>query len=244
MSLNYTQYVTTLSTLTAISPTNADFQAILPSVIDYSEQRIYRELDLITEDVRDSSASTTALNRNFTLPTTIGTFQIISGINIITPASTSANSGTRNPCTPVSQAVLDLTWPSTTGAGIPTEYCYLSQSLVPGQTNIIFGPWPSDTYTVEVVGKIIPAPLSSTNPTTFLSLYLPDLFLMASAEYMTGPYMKNFGATSDNPQSAMTFEQQYQLLLKSASDWEARKRFSGGSWTSARLEPTAQPQRG
>ena len=77
MSLNYTQYVTTLSTLTAISPTNADFQAILPSVIDYSEQRIYRELDLITEDVRDSSASTTALNRNFTLPTTIGTFQII-----------------------------------------------------------------------------------------------------------------------------------------------------------------------
>ena len=244
MSLTYQSYQEALSVLTAIPTTDANFQAILPSVIDYSEQRIYRELNLLVEDVRDSSASTTASNRNFTLPTTIGTFQIISGINVVTPASTAPESGTRNQCTPVSQSVLDAIYPSTTGAGVPSMFCYLSQSSVAGQANVLFGPWPDATYRVEVIGKVIPTPLSASNTTTFLTLYLPDLFLMASQLYMVGPYMKNIGMAGDDPKSTVHLEAQYQSLLKSASDWEARKRFSSGSWTSAALEPNAIPQRG
>lgn len=246
MALNYSTYVTELSTLTAIQPTDVNFQAILPAAIDYAEQRIYRELSMLVEDVADGSASTAALTRGFTIPTTIGTFQIISDINIITPAATAPDSGTRNPCTPVSRAVLDRTWGSTTGAGVPSEYCYASQaSLIglSGQPNILFGPWPDAIYRVEVWGKIIPTPLSATNTTTFLSLYLPDLFLMASQIYLDN-YMHLFGAMSDDPKSAVTHEAQYQLLMKSASDWEARKRFASGSWTSAAVEPSAAPQRG
>lgn len=246
MALTYTTYQTALSTLTAIPTTDANFIAILPDVIDYSEQRIYRELSMIVEDVSDSSGSTAALTRGFTIPTAIGAFQIVSGINIITPASTAPDSGTRNPCTPVSRAVLDMAWPSTTGATVPTDFCYASQaSLIgtSGQPSILFGPWPDTTYRVEVVGKVIPTPLSATNPTTFLTLYLPDLFLMASQIYFDN-YMKNFSAASDDPRSAVTHEAQYQLLLKSAADWESRKRFASGSWTSAAVEPTAVPQRG
>ena len=241
--MTYSTYQTALSTLTAIPTTNADFIAILPNVIDYSEQRIYRELDLLTEDVRDSSAATLTNNRNFTLPTSIGTFQVISGINIITPASTTAEQGTRNPCTPVSRDVLDLIYPSSTGATLPTMFSYLSQSLVAGQTNILLGPWPDASYTVEVIGKIIPAPLSATNTTTFLSLYLPDLLLAASMVFMSG-YLKNFGAQADDARQAQSWEGQYQLLKASADVWESRKKFAGASWTSKQVEPTAVPQRG
>lgn len=245
--MNYAGYVTALSTLTAISPTDTNFLAILPEAIAYAEGRIYRELSMLVEDVSDSSGSTVALTRGFNIPTAIGQFQIVSGVNVITPASTAPDSGTRNPCTPVSRAVLDMTWPSTTGAAVPSQFCYASQATaisVSGQPDILFGPWPLTTYRVEVVGKVIPTPLSATNTTTFLSLYLPDLFLMASQLYMVGPYMKNIGMSGDDPKSTVSLEAQYQALLKSASDFEARKRFASGSWTSAALEPTAVNQRG
>lgn len=245
--MNYTQYVAALSTLTAISPTDTNFLAILPEAINYAEGRIYRELSMLVEDVADSSSSTAALTRGFNIPTAIGQFQIVTGVNIITPASTAPDSGTRNPCAPVSRAVLDMTWPSTTGAAVPSQFCFASQATaigLSGQPDILFGPWPLTTYRVEVVGKVIPTALSSSNPTTFLSLYLPDLLLMASQLYMVGPYMKNVGMSSDDPKSTVSLEAQYQALLKSAGDFEARKRFASGSWTSAAIEPSALPQRG
>lgn len=246
MSLTYATYQDALSTLTAIPTTDANFIAILPDVIDYSEGRIYRELSMLVEDVADSSGSTVALTRGFDIPTAIGAFQIVTGVNIITPASTAPDSGTRNPCTPVSRAVLDMAWPSTSGADVPTDFCYASQtSLIglSGQPSIIFGPWPDAAYRVEVVGKVIPASLSASNTTTFLSLYLPDLLLMASQIYFDN-FMHNFGAMSDDPKAAQSHEAQYQILLKSAGDWESRKRFASGSWTSAAVEPAAVPQRG
>lgn len=246
MSLTYTTYVSTLSSLTLIPSDNARFQSVLPSCIDYSEQRIYRELDMIAEDVSDSSATLTSGSRNFTLPTSKGTFQIISAINIITPSTATPDNGTRNPLTPTSRDVLDWLWPNSTGTGVPQQYCYFSQANLAGFTqpdNIIVGPWPDANYPVEVVGKIIPIPLSASNTTTFLSTYLPDLMLMASQLYFDN-VMKNFGAAGDDPRSAVTHEQQYQELLKSAMSWEARKKFSGASWTSKQIEPLAQPQRG
>ena len=239
MSLTYASLQTSLATLTAIPTTDTNFQSVLPDAIQYSENRLYRELDLLTEDVRDSSSSTSSLNRNFTLPTSIGTFQVVSGINIITPANSVADAGTRNPLTPVSRDVLDLIWPSSTGAAVPQNFCYLSQSLISGQANVLLGPWPDNVYTVEVIGKIIPTPLSATNTTTFLSLYLPDIFLAGCMIYFCG-YMKSYGAMAD----AQSWSNQYDQLFQSAASWEARKHFAGASWTSAKIEPTAQAQRG
>lgn len=242
MSLTYATLTTALSTLTAIAEDDDNFETILPQAIEYANNRICRELDMLVEDVRDSTSSTTALNRNFTLPTTLGTFQVITGINVITPASTAPESGTRNPCTPVSRDVLDMIWPSTTGATVPTMYNYFSQAS--GQTGILFGPWPDATYRVEVIGKIIPAPISADNTTTFVTTYLGDLFIAACMIFITGGFMKNFGSQSDSPKEAQSWESQYQVLSASAKTWEARKRFAGASWTSKQIEPTAAPQRG
>jgi len=245
VSLTYSTYVSTLSSLTLIPSSNPQFTTILPNAIDYAEQRLYRELDLIAENVTDVSASTSPNDRRFTLPTSKGTFQIITNINIITGAST-PESGTRNPCTPTSRDVLDFFWPSSTGAGVPNQWCYYTQANLAGFTqpdNIIFGPWPDQAYPVEVIGKIIPTPLSQDNSQTFLSLYYPDLMIAASMIFFAGA-LKNYGAQADDPRSAMSWTQQYDLLMRSANPWEARKRFAGASWTADAVEPTAQSQRG
>lgn len=249
MPSTYADYVATMATMTAIDATQPEFTTVLPTAIAYAENRIYRELDMLAEDVRDASGTTTANLRNFTVPTTIGTFQVINQVNIITPAGVSPEEGTRNPCVPVSLPVLDVTWPGSTGSGLPNQWAYISQANQTtqpnwaSQTNIVFGPWPNDSYVVEVVGKVIPTPLSATRTTTFLTLYYWDLFVAASMVWFTG-YLKNFGAQSDDPRSALSWEQTYQSLKASADVWEARKRFAGASWTSKQLEPSAQPQRG
>lgn len=245
--MNYTSVVTALSTLTNIESTNAEFLAILPSCFDYADGRIYRELDMLVADVRDSSSSTTASVRNFNLPTSVGTFLIIDGINIITPAATAPEGGTRNPLQPVSRDFLDMAWPSSTGATVPKYFAYITQNTYlsggAAQSQVIFGPWPDAVYRVEVIGKIQPAVLSASNTNTYLTDNLPDLYIAACMVFMTG-YMKNFGSQSDMPQQAQSWENQYQMLKSSAATYEARKRFAGASWSSKQPEPTAVPQRG
>ena len=97
--------------------------------------------------------------------------------------------------------------------------------------SIIFGPWPDAAYRVEVVGTIRPTPLSATNTTTFLTLYLPDLFMAASLVF-AGENMRDFGAEGGNAAVSQTWEQNYQTLMASANAEELRKRFAGPGWTS------------
>lgn len=244
--MNYAEAISTISTITVIPSTDADFQVIVPSAFQYAEERITRDLDLMAANIRNSASSTVALNRNFNLPTDLGTFLIVDGINVITPASTAPDSGTRVPLIPVSRDFLDMVWPSTTGATVPQYFAYISQNTQtsPAPTQIIFGPWPDTTYRVEVIGKIQPATLSASNTTTWISENLSQLFIAGTMVYMSG-YMKNYsGAGADDPKQSLSWEKTYGDLLASASVYEARKRFSGASWSPKQIEPQAQPQRG
>lgn len=236
MSLNYSTYVTALSTLLVIPSNNDDFVSILPDCTDYAEQRIYRELNLLATVIRDASQALTPSSRDFVLPTAQGAFVVVNRINAITPAGSTPTNGTRNPLTPMSLDVLDAAWPSNTGSALPTGFAMVTQ------TSIVVGPWPDQAYTVEVVGTTRPLPLSSTNPVTFLSANLPDLFLAASMVFMSA-YQKNFGSQADDPQMGISWESQYQLLKASADTEEARKRFMGSAWSSLTQSDQAQPTR-
>lgn len=236
MSLNYDQWVSAVSNLTVIPSTDADFTAILPDCIDYVEQRVYRELDLLNTVIRDSSQAFSPNSRNFTLPTSIGIFVVTNGINVITPAGTAPDSGTRNPLVPVSRDYLDLAWPSSTGATLPTSYAMLTQGT------ILVGPWPDAAYTVEVVGTQRPTPLSAANPTTLLSLYFPDILIAGSMIFMAG-YSRNFGSQADTPQQAVSWQSQYDALMASATAEEFRKRLMGSSWSPLTQSQAAQPAR-
>lgn len=225
MSLTYTTFVSQLSNIMAADSTTTQFQTMLPGLIDYTEQRIYRELDLLSTIVRDSSAALTANDRNFTLPSGQGRFVTVQGVNVITPVSTAPDAGTRNFLSPKSRDYLDAVWNSASGSTVPRCFAMITDQLM------VMGPWPDNAYTVEVIGTIRPTALSSGNPTTFLTLYLPDLFMAAAMVFASG-YMRNFGAQSDNPQMASSWEAQYERLLASANTEELRKRFAGFGWTS------------
>jgi hypothetical protein len=243
----YSNLLADVSSTIVVDPTNAPFLAIFPQWINYAEDRIYRDLNMLNAYVQDGSASCTPNSRNFILPTTLATFLIIDAINVITPAATAPDSGTRVPLTPVSRDMLNWTWPSVTGATVPQYFAYVSQdvSLSPAQTQVIFGPWPDAAYRVEICGVFQPAALSATNPTTYLTNNLYDLMFAATMVAATAWQQNLAGAgVSDNPQMASGWEGQYGKLLASAQVYEARKRFGGASWTSKPLEPMAQPQRG
>lgn len=244
MSLTYAQTVTTIANLTANDPAGTDFLQIFPSAIAYAENRIFRDLDLLVENVTDGSGSCTPASRNFNLPTSLGVFSgPLDRINVITPAATAPDSGTRWPLIPVSADFLNMTWPVVTGTARPQYFAYVTQSASAGQYNIILGPWPDAAYRIEVTGQIQPTALSSGNTTTYISTYYEDLMVAAMMVFMAG-YAGNYGAQADDPKQSQSWSAQYDVLLKSALEYEARKRFAGASWTSKQLEPSAAPQRG
>lgn len=146
MALTYNQFTTDLANFIVVPVNDPAFVIALPNIIDDAEQRLYRELDLLSTRVTATGALT-ANDRRFSLPTSNGTFVVVEQFNAITPSSTTdPDLGTRNPLTPVSKEVLDVLWPSATGADLPELFAPVSQ------TDWIVGPWPDEAYTIEVVG--------------------------------------------------------------------------------------------
>lgn len=236
MSYNYNSYTQALCTLMVTSTADANFVAIEPSIIDYAEQRIYRELDLQETQITVAS-QLTASNRSLTLPSSGGTFIVTDYINVYTPAGTTSSNGTRNTLVPASRETIDMLFPSAIiGTSLPQMFAMVSP------TQAILGPSPDQSYSVEVVGTVRPTPLSSSNQTTILTTYLPDLFMAASMVFASG-YMRNFGSQADNPQMAQSWETQYQLLKASADAEAVRQKFAGWGWTADSASPQANSRR-
>lgn len=241
--LNYTSYINQIATMAVVQTTDPAFVTILPEMIDYAELRIIRDLDLLATVVRDSSNALTVGMRTVTFPN----FVTVQQINVITPATQSNPTlGTRNALIPVTKEFMDVVYSNDSFQAVPIYFAPVSQaytSPTPYTNTFLVGPAPDAAYTIEVVGTQRPATLSATNTTTFISVNMPDLFIMASMIYISA-YQRNFGRQSDDPAMAMSYEGQYQLLLKSATVEEARKKFASSGWTSMSPTPVATPSRG
>lgn len=236
MSLTYNSFVTDLANLIVVPLSDPGYITALPNIIDDAEQRLYRELDLLSTITRDT-APVVASNRNFAVPSNNGAFVVIEQMNAITPAGTlNPDLGTRNPMLPASKEFLDAVYSGAAGAGVPAYFAPINQE------DWIVGPWPDAAYTIEVVGTIRPAPLSASNQSTFLTANLPDVFMAAALVFSAG-YQMNFSAGADNPQSGMTWESHVQKLLDSAKIEEIRKKFGSQGWSSKSPDPIATPPR-
>ena len=236
MSYNYVQFVGNLANMLVIPATDPNYQTVIPSIIDDAEQRIYRELDLLATIVRDQSGTLTANSRNFTLPQTQGRFVVTESMNVIVTSGGVVN---RIQLVPTSREFIDYMWgneASTTTPSIPQYY-----AMITDQT-IIVGPPPDANYPMEVVGTIRPTPLSATNTTTYLTLYLPDLFFAESLIFGYG-YMKDFGAAVDDPQGSPTWSSHYKELWQSANTEEQRKHYASQAWTPKSPATLATPPR-
>lgn len=237
--LTYATYVTQIATLAVVPESDTAFVTILPQMITYAENRMYRDLDFLSTVTTNDTYTTTAGTpfASFTL----ADFITLQQINVITPAGeTVPNSGTRNPLLPATKEFLNLVYPSSSSAALPEYFAMFTQDT---DNVVLFGPWPDDTYTLELVGTYRPASLSSVNTTTFIGTYLPDLLIMASMIYVSG-YQRNFGRANDDPQMAVTYESQYKALLQGATVEEARKKFQSSAWTSMSPATVASPTRG
>jgi hypothetical protein len=230
---NYTSYVLQLANLLVVPSTDGNYQTVLPNIIDDAEQRIYRELDLLTTVVRDQSGTLTASSRNFTFPQH---FVVSESINVFTPFGTVTN---RYQLIPVSREFMDATYPNEGSVNIPSVPQFYA--MITDQT-IIVGPPPDMGYTMEVVGTIRPAALSASNTTTYLTQYLPDLFLSASLVFGAA-YLNDFGAAVDNPQIATTWNAHFETLLKTANVEEARKKYASMAWSPKQPIPVTTPPR-
>lgn len=245
--LTYSQYVTQIATMSVVPETDPNFVAIIPQMITYAENRIYRDLDLLNTLVTNTNFSLAANNPRLEIPQ--GTFVTIQNVNVLTPAGeTNPNSPscTRVSLLPVSKEYIQSVWNSATGSGVPSVFAVYGGATfaTDGNTSqsFIFGPWPNSSYTLEIVGTVRPNSLSVSNTTTFISLYLPDVFIMASMIYVSA-YQRNFGRIADDPNMSVTYEGQYQRLIDAARTEEFRKKFQASAWTSNLASPVATPTR-
>jgi len=249
-----TSYITQIATMAVVEETNAEFLKILPQMITYAENRMYRDIDFMftSTSLHGVSFVLTPGNRNLSFDINLslntdaqsGTFVVSEQINLLTDANGNASATTnpdaclRVPLVPTTKEFLDAVYGSSLSANLGKP-----KYFVPFNETLFFvGPVPDQAYPVEVVGTYRPNSLSGTNTTTFISQYLPDLFIMASMIYISA-YQRNFGRANDDPQMAVTYESQYQALLKGAMVEEARKKFEASGWSSQSPTPVATPTR-
>ena len=236
--LSYASYVQQLATLAVVPTTDTNFQIILPQAISYAELRMQRDLDFLSTQIYDNTSFTTTQNQNIlSIPTaafiTLQTIQV------------TAN-GVTSPLSPVAKEYIQNVFNSTASAGVPSVFAvYGGDSATTGNTsqNILFGPYPNAAYPLTFTGTIHASSLSASNSTTFISTYLPDLFIAASMVYVGG-YQRNFSTTGADPQMPINWEQQYQTLLKGATVEEYRKKFQSAAWGPQSPSPIATPPRG
>jgi hypothetical protein len=243
MPITYSSFVSEIATITAITSSvlvNGDnnFAGIMPAGIDYAEGRIYRDLDLPAARVTDTSVSCSSGVRTIALSTTQGTLLNIETLNIFSSAGATSSNATRIPLTPTSKAVIDAVYPTALSSrcGVPTYFARVTD------TQIMFGPTPDQAYGTEVVATIRPAPLSASNSSTWLTQNVPELMVAAAMIFFSG-YMRDFGAQSDNPQMAQSWESQYKALLGSMNVDALRMKFQSNAWTSQQPSQIATPPR-
>jgi len=214
VAYTYPTFVTALASEMAVDPSNADFLTILPTLIDTAEQLCYRELDLLAALVT-VTATASANNRLLTLPTGSGHLLVVDSVAAIDAG------GTRHMMVPATRETIDFLYPTNTASFSPS---YPSIFARYDDLTLIYGPPPDSGYTVEIVSTIRPAALTAVNTATYLSQYLPDLFLAAAMVSAMG-WMKNFGAQSDDPKSSVSWQNEYNVRLASAQKEERRKQY-------------------
>lgn len=222
---------------------DAAINNILPQMIAYAEGRIYREpeFDFMATYTTDVTQTTTANSRLVPIP---ATFLIVDSVNIITPAgATIATSGAkRTSLKRTTLDFLDFVQDQSIGPaaqGLPAYYAiYEMDQATPSAMRL--APTPNAAYQMEFLGTFTPPALSATNTDTFLTTYLPDLFFAASMIFLAG-YQRNFGAQSDDPRMAASWEQEYAALKQGAAVTEARKHSRGPSYSPDPPMPLVAP---
>jgi hypothetical protein len=208
-----------------------DFQTLFPQAISYAENRIYRDIPMLTERQQIATAAIAAgagsvsapISSQETGPVFIERFGIIQG-------------GTTYWFDKASADFVGLIWTNPNVGVDPDSAEWLGRYWAPfsdtladspetNVTSIVFAP---PTATVGLIGTVVglfpPAALSVTNAQTYLSTLYPDLLEAAIMVFMNRYLLKNASASADTPEMTMTFEDDYMRLMEGAKAEELRRR--------------------
>ena len=236
--MDYATLSNTLATFAVVSVSDTNFVIALPQIITSAENKIYRDCDFINQRAA-ATVDTVASTRTVTLPVATGAqnFKVVQNINLVTPAATAPNAGTRTPLERVSRDYLDFVWPSASISKGPPQY----YALLDDQT-VILAPTPDAIYKLEVIGTYRPLTMSAVNTATYLGDNYPDLLFAACMRVLSG-YQKNFGSMADDPRMALSWDQEYKELVQSAVTEAFRQKGEGESWTPYNPSPLANNPR-
>ena len=261
--MNYDEIMTTLMTLAAV-PLNAEddkFQRIIPATFLYADGRIYRELSFLATDVTQP-VTLVANERETLLPADV---VHVRSIDVCTPVGPITRNSRRHPLERISPEALRMFWPQPSfKPGVPKKYAIVgvrpplevlpqppqigTQPLPPNFASERFVyavhlmPSPDRAYTAEVFAGVQPKVLSQSNPETFLSVYYSELFIAACMVFITG-YQRDYGAASDDPQRAVSWEGNYKVLRESIALEAAMQRGEGPGFTALPPAGVAQQPR-
>lgn len=234
-AITYNEYTNAIRRL-AVAPTDkqdTDFEAMWPHIINYAELRIYREFDFLNTRTANATASTASGSRDVTVPSSL---IVVESVNLITPVATAPDAGTRNPLQRVSLDFLNTIWPTVATTGTPSKWALLTD------TSLRLAPTPAGIYTLECIGTTRPTALSPSNTSTFITTYMPDLFISASMIFVAS-YRQNYGAASDDPKMAQSYEAQYQLQKAGVMVEELRKKYESWGWSAGQPSSIANMSR-
>lgn len=216
--MNYFQYVARVADAAKGLKADVNLPIVVPAAIEYAEQRIYRDLDILNARIVSTTATVTTSGRNVTLPTSQGTIIVVETMSAVSQA------GARSQMVPVTKEFIDAVYPNTSTSinRTPKYFAPITDQ------SFLIGPPADTTYNMEIIGVIRPSPLSSANSSTFLTRYCPDLFVAASLVYV-----------SDDK---TVWEDQYQKLVATAIQENLRQRFEGAAWTPMEEAPVQPPR--
>jgi hypothetical protein len=223
--MTYNDFITRLAIALEIdNPAETNFVAYLPELIQDAENRIYRDLDPLVMR-KTGTGTVAAAATTITVPA-----DWLIGQELYFTSGAGVTAGARR---------ADQTFLMAYGnvAGTPR---YWSQ---PTFGSVQFAPPADATYAWTAYYTYQPAALSVSNTVTWITTNIPDLFFAAA---MAGgaAYQKNFGAQSDDPRMAMSWENTYQALLHSARLAEGRRKGDGYFDASQSQPPTGDAPRG
>ena len=226
---------------------NAPLQVIVPQMLNYAEQRIARDLDMLASQT--SNLYTLAAGVNvFSLP--VNDFQVVQTLEIVQLSNGTVINST--PLISVSKEFIQNVYGGMYSAGMPEYYAMYGSNFGDSQdieTNILFGPAPNYAYSLRVTGmaampslyQSASAGVADTNY-TYISTWYPDMLMLASMIYIT-MYQRNFSAASDDSQMGQTYEKQYQALRLGAVPLENRRKATGSGWSAYSTPIAATPTR-
>lgn len=237
--VNFISTVFQIPVTSAISATpfqDSAANTILPLIITFAETMINEDMDFIGNRTQNSTVTFTANNRQLTLP--VGT-RVIQGVAQISPAGAQPgdNGASSNDLEPVSLDVIDVFYPTPSAVTGPGSYWAPKDA-----TTIVVAPTPDANYVANITGIFYPAPISSTNTTTYIGTFYPHLLMAATAYYMAG-YQRDFGAQSEDPKLAQSWKATYDYLLPTCIMEEKRRKGESIQTSRSSSEaPASSPQ--